>query len=84
MTGVFVSHAHSDEPLVRALARLLEHLFGNKIGPVNYSSRKETGGGIEPGDEWFGWIVNQVQNARQLLDERGWLAEAERRASPRA
>ena len=44
MSGVFVSHAHSDEPLVRALAAMLERLFGTKIGAVNYSSRKERGG----------------------------------------
>ncbi len=67
MTGVFVSHAHSDEPLVRALAAMLERLFGPKIGAVNYSSRKESSGGIEPGEEWFGWIVNQVQNADFVL-----------------
>ena len=66
MSGVFVSHAHSDEPLVRALAAMLERLFGTKIGAVNYSSRKERGG-IEPGEEWFGWIVNQVRDADFVL-----------------
>lgn len=66
MSGVFVSHAHSDEPLVRALAAMLERLFRTKIGAVNYSSRKERGG-IEPGEEWFGWIVNQVRDADFVL-----------------
>lgn len=64
MTGVFVSHAHADEPLVRELAKLFEVLFGGKISPLNYSSRKDTsGGGIDPGEDWFGWIVEQVSNA---------------------
>jgi len=64
MKSIFVSHAHSDEPLVKALAELFEKLFDGKIKPLNFSSRKDTkGGGIDPGDDWFGWIVEQVRDA---------------------
>ncbi len=63
MSGFFISHAHSDEPLARALAHMIETLFGGKIPPVNYSSRKDLAGSIEPGEDWFRWIVGQVREA---------------------
>ena len=64
MKSIFVSHAHDDEPLAMALAKLFEKLFEGKIQPLNISSRRDnTGGGIDYGEDWFGWIVEQVRDA---------------------
>jgi hypothetical protein len=64
MKSIFVSHAHDDEPLAMALAELFEKLFEGKIHPLNISSRRDnTGGGIDYGEDWFGWIVEQVRDA---------------------
>lgn len=45
MTGVFVSHAHSYEPLVRVLAQLLMRLFNTKIGVLGLQVLGDPGGG---------------------------------------
>ena len=63
MSGIFISHAHSDAALAGALATLIETLFKGKIPPVNYSTRQELEGGIAPGDDWFRWIADQVGNS---------------------
>lgn len=66
MHGIFVSHTHSDKAIADVLTSLLEGLFG-KVVQVNYSSRKELDGGIEPGEDWFRWIVEQVRRADVAL-----------------
>ncbi|MBF0297052.1 MAG: TIR domain-containing protein [Magnetococcales bacterium] len=63
MSGIFISHAHYDEALAEALADMIDTLFTGIIPPVNYSSRKGLSGGIEPGEDWFRWIVKQVREA---------------------
>src|ERR1051326_2458395 len=62
MSGIFISHTHGDQPIADALAKLIEDLFEKRV-TVNYSSRKELAGGIQPGEDWFRWIVDQVREA---------------------
>jgi hypothetical protein len=66
MSGIFISHTHSDQPIADAIARLVEDLFEKQVG-VNYSTKKEFEGGIKPGDDWFRWIVEQVRDADLAL-----------------
>jgi len=61
MAGIFVSHTHSDRPIVDALAGMVKKLFGTRV-PVNYSSSKELDEGISAGRDWFRWIIEQVRN----------------------
>ncbi|MBV8094649.1 MAG: toll/interleukin-1 receptor domain-containing protein [Acetobacteraceae bacterium] len=60
MSGIFVSHTHSDQLIADALATLINALFGKTV-PVNYSSKKDLEGGIAPGEDWFRWIIDQVR-----------------------
>ena len=62
MSGIFVSHTHSDQALADAIATLIDALFDHRV-PVNYSSKKELDGSIAPGEDWFRWIVDQVREA---------------------
>jgi tetratricopeptide (TPR) repeat protein len=62
MSGIFISHTHGDQPISDALAALIDDLFSNQV-QVSYSSKKELEGGIAPGEDWFGWIVDQVRQA---------------------
>lgn len=66
MHGIFISHTHGDQPIADALTALLEGLFGKAI-LVNYSSRKELEGSIQPGEDWFRWIVEQVKKTDVAL-----------------
>jgi tetratricopeptide (TPR) repeat protein len=65
MGGVFISHTHSDHNIVDALTKLLNDLFPAAF-TINYSTSKGDGG-IEAGDDWFSWIVNQVKGAELAL-----------------
>jgi tetratricopeptide (TPR) repeat protein len=66
MSGIFISHTHSDQTIADAIRKLVEDLFEKRV-VVNYSSRKELEGGIAPGEDWFRWIVNQVRDADLAL-----------------
>jgi tetratricopeptide (TPR) repeat protein len=66
VSGIFISHTHSDQPIVDAIAQLVATLFGDKV-KVNYSSKKELEGGVAPGEDWFQWIVNQVRDSDLAL-----------------
>ena len=66
MPGIFISHTHGDQLIADALTVMVEGLFGKNL-QVNYSSRKELDGGIAPGEDWFRWIVEQVQKADVAL-----------------
>jgi tetratricopeptide (TPR) repeat protein len=66
MSSIFISHTHGDQAIADALKKLVEDLFEKRVA-VNYSSRKELEGGIEPGDDWFLWIVKQVREADLAL-----------------
>jgi tetratricopeptide (TPR) repeat protein len=66
MSGIFISHTHSDKPIADGLASLAGALFGDRL-PVNYSSKKELEGGIAPGEDWFRWIVDQVRQSDVAL-----------------
>jgi tetratricopeptide (TPR) repeat protein len=57
---IFVSHTHGDEPIVDALRDALGEIFGDFL-KVTYSSSKELEGGIGHGEDWFKWIVQQVE-----------------------
>jgi len=45
MPKVFISHTHSDKEIADALSDAIRSLFGNVID-VEYSTKKEIGGGI--------------------------------------
>jgi hypothetical protein len=62
MSGIFVSHTHSDQPLADAIAALINVLFDREV-LVHYSSKKELEGGVAPGADWFRWIVEQVRES---------------------
>ena len=66
MSGIFISHTHSDKPVADAIAALVRELFGDRV-QVHYSSDKEVGGGIAPGANWFRWIVEKVREADVAL-----------------
>jgi tetratricopeptide (TPR) repeat protein len=66
MHGIFISHTHADRLIADTLTALLENLFENAV-LVNYSSRMELDGGIQPGEDWFRWIVEQVKKADVAL-----------------
>src|SRR5262249_16371376 len=63
VSGIFISHTHSDQILAEEVARLIDDLFGKDRVKVSFSSKKELDGGISPGDQWFRWIVDQVRDA---------------------
>lgn len=63
MSGIFISHTHSDRLLADAVAQLVEDLFGNRV-VVRYSTQKEIDRGITPGADWYRWIVDQVETAQ--------------------
>jgi tetratricopeptide (TPR) repeat protein len=62
MPKVFISHTHSDKAIADALSKAVRSLFGTGV-QVEYSTKKELGGGIPHGDNWFDWIVDQVTEA---------------------
>lgn len=66
MSGVFISHTHSDQAIADALSKLVDDLFEKRV-TVNYSSKKELEGGISPGADWFRWIVSQVRESDLAL-----------------
>lgn len=49
---IFISHAHADRELARALTRLIERTYSNVVD-VFFSSDLRSGGGLQPGDLWF-------------------------------
>jgi tetratricopeptide (TPR) repeat protein len=61
MPGIFISHTHSDHLVADALNTLIETLFGRDVD-VRYSTGKELEKAITPGEDWFNWIVEQVQS----------------------
>ncbi|NHC16329.1 TIR domain-containing protein [Motilibacter deserti] len=60
---VFVSHTHTDKALDAAVRQAIRSLFGDAVD-VASSSDRESQGSIAPGENWFEWIVRQVQEAR--------------------
>ena len=62
MSGIFISHAHSDEAFAHAIAELIGELFDDRVS-VSYSSKRELEGGIRPGENWFHWIAAKVREA---------------------
>jgi tetratricopeptide (TPR) repeat protein len=66
--GVFVSHTHADKGIALALDRALVRLFGSGDAvSVSYSSKKHEAGAPRGGENWFGWIVDQVRDTRVAL-----------------
>ncbi|HEV7277086.1 MAG TPA: TIR domain-containing protein [Devosiaceae bacterium] len=66
MQSIFISHTHTDEELAHAIRDAVEAMFGDAVA-VRYSTNKELGGGIEPGDDWFRWIGEQVRESQVAL-----------------
>jgi tetratricopeptide (TPR) repeat protein len=64
--SVFISHTHSDRDLADALKKLITRVFNQAI-KVRYSSDREVGGGIKPGDDWFQWIVDEIRTCDMTL-----------------
>jgi tetratricopeptide (TPR) repeat protein len=57
---IFVSHAHTDAPLARALDALITTVFDEV--EVDYSSDVSAGGGIEAGTDWQRWILDKLRS----------------------
>jgi hypothetical protein len=62
---VFISHSTTDANLAGALRNLLGTLFEDLVD-VKFSSDTK-GSGIDPGANWFNWIVEQVTTADHTL-----------------
>jgi tetratricopeptide (TPR) repeat protein len=58
--SVFISHTHSDKDLAVALKTLLNKVFLSRV-ESRFSTSKELGSGIDAGQDWFQWIVDQVR-----------------------
>lgn len=59
--NVFLSHAHNDAELAKAVSTLLDDLFDTEVKVV-YSSDQSPGGGITGGANWLEWILDQVKS----------------------
>lgn len=60
MPKIFISHTHSDKEIADSINAAVVNLFGERVIDVEYSTKKESSGGIRPGEDWFDWIVDQV------------------------
>jgi tetratricopeptide (TPR) repeat protein len=61
--AIFISHTHTDRAIADAIRDAVRELFGDRV-VVNYSTNKELEGGIQPGEDWFGWINEHVRDAQ--------------------
>lgn len=50
--AIFISHAHADRELARALAHLIDRTYSNVLETF-LSSDPRPGSGLQPGDQWF-------------------------------
>jgi tetratricopeptide (TPR) repeat protein len=64
---IFLSHTASDAEVAHAIRGALELLFGEESLTVSYSTRKDLEGSIQSGEDWFGWITQQVRDASVTL-----------------
>lgn len=58
--GVFISLTANDSPIAEAIQDVLRTLFGDFL-ETHFSTSKELETGIRTGQDWFQWIVQQVQ-----------------------
>jgi len=58
---IFISLTQKDAGLADAMSCAVEELYGGHVETF-YSTKKELEGGIRGGDNWFQWIVEQVQS----------------------
>ncbi len=63
MNKIFISHTHADEEIAHALNQVIDELFGRGTLEIVYSTKKGPGG-IRTGEDWYGWIIRQVREAR--------------------
>lgn len=63
---IFISHTHADEPIAQAIDHAIEELFGPRSLEIVYSTKRGLGR-IRPGEDWYQWIVRQVQESRVAL-----------------
>jgi tetratricopeptide (TPR) repeat protein len=64
---IFLSHTTTDAEVAHAIRAALEFLFGEGTLTISYSTRKDLEGSIQSGEDWFGWITEQVREARVTL-----------------
>ena len=64
---IFLSHTATDAEVAHAIRRALDFLFGEGTLTISYSTRKDLEGSIQSGEDWFGWITDQVREARVTL-----------------
>ncbi len=57
---VFISLTQQDTSIAEALREAFSQLLGDTV-KVSFSTSKELEGGIRHGEDWFQWIVKQVQ-----------------------
>jgi tetratricopeptide (TPR) repeat protein len=60
--SMFISLTHTDRAIADAIKDAVKQLFGELV-EVYYSTSKEQGEGIKPGEEWFQWIKDRVKEA---------------------
>jgi tetratricopeptide (TPR) repeat protein len=63
---IFISHTHADRGLADALRDLIKNLFGDSV-TIAYSSDQSAGGGINLGESWLSWIMEQVKDAKRTF-----------------
>lgn len=64
--SIFISLTNTDTRIAEALRDALKDLFGEFL-EVHFSTSKELAGGIRSGEDWFQWIVDQVQQCEFAL-----------------
>lgn len=63
---VFISHTHVDKGLADALRDFIKKMFGDSV-TIAYSSDQSAGGGINIGESWLTWIMQQVKEAKRTF-----------------
>lgn len=58
---IFISLTQQDSEIAEALRTALDDLLGELV-EVHFSTSKEAAGGIRHGQDWFQWIVEEVQH----------------------
>ena len=62
---IFISHSTQEKVLADALANVIRAAFPS--AEVRYSSDFSIGGGIDAGDRWHPWILNQLRTSKVTL-----------------
>ncbi|MCB1899107.1 toll/interleukin-1 receptor domain-containing protein [Cognatazoarcus halotolerans] len=64
---IFISHCSEDKAIVDELIRLLENTATSSANEIRCSSDDSGEKGIPGGEEWFKWIVNEINSCSVAL-----------------